>query len=310
MSPLPSPSATAVEATPTLPGMTPDPTTTPTVTPTATPAPLRFAVIGDYGSAGQPEEDVSTLIADWQPELIITTGDNNYREGEASTIDANIGQYYAAYIHPYVGQFGPGADENRFFPSPGNHDWRAPGLQPYLDYFSLPGNERYYEFVRGPVHFFAVDSDSNEPDGVSRGSVQAAWLQDALAASDAPWKLVYMHHPPYSSGRHGSIEWMRWPFEEWGASAVLAGHDHVYERIVRDGLVYFINGLGGQPSRYGLGGQPSRYNFRLLSVRGSEVRYNDDHGAMLVVADQQRITFSFVTRNGVVVDEYTLTVAG
>jgi hypothetical protein len=48
----------------------------------------------------------------------------------------------------------------------------------------------------------------------------------------------------------------------------------------------------------------------LLSVRGSEVRYNDDHGAMLVVADQQQITFSFVTRSGVVVDEYTLTVAG
>ena len=30
---------------------------------------------------------------------------------------------------------------------------------------TLPGNERYYDFVQGPVHFFVIDSDQNEPDG-------------------------------------------------------------------------------------------------------------------------------------------------
>ena len=25
---------------------------------------------------------------------------------------------------------------------------------------------------------------------------------------------------------------MRWPFAEWGASAVLSGHDHLYERVM------------------------------------------------------------------------------
>ena len=265
--------------------------------PTATPAPLRFAVIGDYGLAGQAEEDVSRLVKEWQPDLVITTGDNNYPDGGASTIDANIGQYYAEYIYPYTGRFGSGADENRFFPSPGNHDWQAPNLLPYLDYFTLPGDERYYEFRRGPVHFFAIDSDSREPDGVSQNSEQANWLRDALAASDAPWKLVYMHHPPYSSARHGNIDWMQWPYLEWGATAVLAGHDHVYERIIRDGMIYFTSGLGGNPSRY---------DFRLLPVRGSEVRFNGDYGAMFVVADERGITFSFVTRAGLVVDEYAL----
>lgn len=292
-SPIPSLSATVMETTATVTVEPPQPT----ATPAATPDPLRFAVIGDYGVAGQAEADVANIVREWKPELIITTGDNNYREGEASTIDANIGQYYADYIHPYKGQFGQGADENRFFPSPGNHDWNAPDLQPYLDYFTLPGNERYYDFRRGPVHFFSVDSDSREPDGVSQGSIQATWLRDALAASDAPWKLVYMHHPPYSSARHGNVDWMQWPFEEWGATAVLAGHDHVYERIVRDGIVYFTNGLGGNPVRY---------NFKLLSVQGSIVRFNDDYGAMFVVADEQQITFSFVTRSGEIIDEYTL----
>ena len=55
-----------------------------------------------------------------------------------------------------------------------------------------------------------------------------------LAASTAPWKIVYMHHPPYSSSQHGSTPGMQWPFENWGASLVLTGHDHTYERILRD----------------------------------------------------------------------------
>ncbi len=87
-----------------------------------------------------------------------------------------------------------------FFPTLGNHDWYTNDAQPYLDYFTLPGNERYYDFVWGPVHFFALDSDEHEPDGVNAGSAQAAWLQQGLAASTSPWNIVYTHYPPYSSG--------------------------------------------------------------------------------------------------------------
>ena len=115
-----------------------------------TPEVTRFAVIGDFGCGCQAELDVSNLVKSWNPEFIITTGDNNYDFGEASTIDANIGQYYHDFIYPYVGSYGAGADTNRFFPSLGNHDWGdgyiqppATAVQPYLDYFTLPGNERY-----------------------------------------------------------------------------------------------------------------------------------------------------------------------
>jgi hypothetical protein len=119
---------------------------------------IRFAVIGDYGLAGQRELDVADLVKSWSPDFIITTGDNNYGNGSASTIDHNIGQYYHSFIFPYFGTFGEGAASNRFFPSLGNHDWIAPGAQPYMDYFTLPSNERYYDFVRGPVHFFVIDT--------------------------------------------------------------------------------------------------------------------------------------------------------
>src|SRR5688500_4254835 len=102
--------------------------------------PLRFVVLGDYGTTDPESFEVASLVRALDPWLLITLGDNNYPDGEAGTIDQNIGQHYHRFIHPYVGSFGQGADFNRFFPSLGNHDWRAPGAQPYLDYFELPGN--------------------------------------------------------------------------------------------------------------------------------------------------------------------------
>jgi hypothetical protein len=256
---------------------------------------VRFAVIGDYGTGGQFEGDVAELIKSWNPDFIITTGDNNYPLGQASTIDNRVGQFFHEYIYPYKGEYGKGVDINRFFPSLGNHDWMSGGAQPYLDYFTLPGNERYYDFARGPLHLFAIDSDSNEPDGVGSLSKQAGWLKEKLASAPETWKIVYMHQPPYSSGLHGSVEWARWPYREWGATAVLGGHDHTYERLVIDGLVYFVNGLGGG----------DKYFFETI-LEGSQKRYNEDFGAMRVTADDRTITFEFITRKGVLVDTYTI----
>lgn len=268
----------------------------PTASPTLTPLPItRFAVIGDFGLAGNPERDVADLILSWEPDFIITTGDNNYPEGSAETIDQNIGQYFHEYIHPYIGQYGEGAESNRFFPTLGNHDWNTAGAQAYFDYFTLPGNERYYDFVWGPVHLFALDSDSREPDGVGRSSSQAMWLQEKLAQSTSPWKIVYMHQPPYASAGDGSIAWAQWPYKQWGASAVLGGHSHVYERILVDGLPYFVNGLGGGP----------RYEFD-APVPGSQIRFNEDYGAMFVEATPYQITFQFVTRDNILVDSYSI----
>ncbi len=269
---------------------------TETPIPTATaPLPLRFAVIGDYGSGNDDEKRVADLVKSWKVEFIVTTGDNNYPIGSAETIDAHIGQFYQEFISPYRGIYGKGAPENRFFPSLGNHDWMSEGAKPYLDYFTLPGNERYYDFTWGAVQVFVLDSDSNEPDGVGRSSKQAKWLQERLSESTTAWQIVVMHHPPYTSGLRGAVEWMRWPFKEWGVDAVLCGHDHYYERLIVDGLVYIINGAGG-------GGL---YDFG-IPVEGSKKRFNGDYGALLVTVDEADLFFQFFTPSGNLVDEYHL----
>jgi tartrate-resistant acid phosphatase type 5 len=228
---------------------------------------------------------------------IVTAGDNNYMSGAADTIDTNIGQYYHAYISPYTGSYGTGAVENRFFPALGNHDWYSPGARPYFDYFTLPGNERYYTVRRGPIEFFILDTDPNEPDGYDVDSVQAQWLHDQLATSDASWQIVVLHYPPYSSSaRHGSDRKVQWPFAAWGADAVIAGHDHMYERLQENDIPYFVNGAGGK----------DLYPFKARPVTGSAVRYNQDYGAQVINATAQCLNISFFSRADVLIDSVTV----
>ena len=256
---------------------------------------LSFAIIGDYGAAGADERQVAELVKAHHPELVITLGDNNYPSGGAETIDANIGQFYADFIAPYRGKYGPGASENHFFPSLGNHDWYTPGAAPYFEYFTLPGNERYYAVSRGPVDFFALDSDPNEPDGIKADSKQAAWLKAEAASARGAWQIAYMHHPPYSSGPHGSEADMQWPYREWGIDLVLAGHDHTYERVELDGLTFLVNGLGGN----------HEYEFK-APLPNSRFRYNAKHGAQFAEATRSELRIQFVNVDGTRIDEVVL----
>ena len=266
---------------------------------------IQFAVFGDYGDDSSGEQAVADLVDSLNVDFIITTGDNSYG---STNIDDNIGKYFSDYIGNYVGAFGSGSDINRFFPSIGNHDYSdGDGITAYLDYFTLPGNERYFDIEMGPVHLFAINSNTGEPDGRSSSSTQAQWLESELAASDAPHKVVYMHHPPYSSGSHGSIAKMQWPFEDWGATAVLTGHDHNYERIIRDDnsdgtdISYFVSGLGGRSLR------PIE-----SLVSGSEAQFDQNYGTMLVRATDTTITFEFysIDGGGTLIDTFTIDLAG
>jgi len=266
-----------------------------------TEAGVRFTVIGDFGSNRAFEADVAAVVDSYNVDFVATVGDNNYSDGAARTIDRNIGQYYQHYIRPYVGSFGSGApDRNRFWPALGNHDWipcrnvPQPCTLPHEDYFVLPNNERYYEVVEGPVHLFVIDSDQSEPDGVVATSVQAQWLQARLAASTAPHKIVLSHHAPYSSGGvHGSQSFIQWPFKDWGATAVLSGHDHIYERLLVDELVYIVNGASGQ-SLYPLD----------TALPETQARYNEENGALFVTATPSVIKYQFVNRDGTIIDTY------
>lgn len=263
----------------------------------------RFAVIGDFGVDTKEALGVANLVKSWNPDFITTVGDNNYPNGSAKDIDDNIGQYFHQYIAGYSGKYGPGSDQPRFYPTLGNHDWESIYCNditchgPYFDYFGFdPTSHRYYTFQQGPVRFFMLDSSSMEPDGISGLSNQAVWLKEQLARSEATWNLVLLHHPPYSSGGHRSHELLQWPYAEWGADALFAGHNHLYERIERDGMLYFTNGLGGK----------SRHPYRKNQPEWVKYRVNTVDGAMLVDANEGTITFQFWDRSGKLHDSHSL----
>ena len=160
---------------------------------------------------------------------------------------------------------------------------------------ALPGNERYYDFARGPIHFFVVDSDDHEPDGNSSTSTQGQWLQQQLAASTALYNVVYFHHPPFSSGgTHGSTAGMQWPFKQWGADLVLSGHDHNYERLAEGGLTYLVDGSGAETRPMG------------STVAGSVFRDASNTGALLIQANDLAMTFEYELASGAVIDSFTI----
>jgi hypothetical protein len=243
---------------------------------------------------------VAQLINNLGVDFVVTVGDNVY----GSNIDNQIGQFYSNWIGNYVGSYGSGSAINKFFPAIGNHEYSdLSSISDYLNYFTLPGNERYYTFTAGPVEFFVLNSTPQEVDGDTANSIQGKWLKSELASSDSLYKIVYFHHAPYSSA--GTTSYMQWPFEDWGATAVLAGHRHVYERVMRDDnqdgyiMPYFVDGLGGQ----------SKGSFNKTPISGSELRYNADYGAMLVDASNDAITFKFIAATGgqgTVIDSFTI----
>jgi hypothetical protein len=89
---------------------------------------------------------------------------------------------------------------------------------------------------------------------------------------------------------------LQWPFAAWGASLVLAGHDHTYERIMKNGFPYVVNGLGGRPL----------YAFRETPEDGSAVRYNENYGAVFITATTSRLTLTAYSIANVLIDSLSL----
>ena len=269
-------------------------------------AEVDFAFIADYGSDDANELAVSELVKGRTLNFVVTGGDNWNPLSGATTpdYDASVGKYYADYIHPYEGSalYGPGAASNYFWPAIGNHDYNGSAeLDEYLAYFKSPKvcdpfNGRYYEKAIGAVHLFFLNPSGYETSGITSTSPQALWLQKRLAMSTAPWKIVIVHEPPYSSSTHGSQEHLQWPFADWGVRLVLSGHDHVYERLLVDTIPYIVAGIGGR----------NLYTFG-TPLTESVVRYNSKNGALFINATCDTLIGTALDVDEVQIDTFTLT---
>ncbi len=244
---------------------------------------LKFAVIGDSGTGDRPQYEVGARLAEARTrfpfELVLMLGDNLYGGEGPRDFERKFERPYRALVDAGI----------RFYAALGNHDARS---QRFYPAFNM-GGRTYYSVAapRQSVRFFALESDYLTRE-------QLAWLERELEASTDAWKIVFMHHPIYSSGRtHGpnlSLRQVLEPlFVRTGVAVVFAGHEHFYERLrPQQGVAYFISGGAGKLRRGDLR-RPSA-----LTAAG----FDTDRHFMLVEIDGDRLHFEAVARTGETVD--------
>jgi predicted phosphodiesterase len=244
---------------------------------------LKFLVFGDFGTGEPPQYQLANQMAALRKtfpfELVALVGDNIYGSERPQDFTRKFEVPYKPLLDAGV----------KFYASLGNHDSRD---QRYYKQFNMEG-KLYYSFKapKQDVRFIALESTYPVPE-------QIAWLEDTLKSSNEDWKIVYLHHPLYSSGgTHGSDLTLRQALEplfvKYGVSVVFTGHDHIYERTrPQRGVQYFVTGSGGK-------------------LRPGDFRANQPFSARIVdrvevflAAEifQNEMVFNAISRTGEVVD--------
>jgi hypothetical protein len=243
---------------------------------------LRFAVIGDTGTASRGQYEVGRQMEAFRArfpfELVLMTGDNIYGADRPRDFRRKFELPYEALLAAGV----------KFYAALGNHD--NPARQRLYKPFHMDGR-RYYSFrPREGVRFFALDSTSMD-------AAQLRWLDEELAAAGSDWKVCFFHHPLYSSARrHGSTVRLRRRLEpvlgRHKVDVVFSGHDHTYERIKpQQGIHYFVTGAGGSLRRGNL--RPAGF---------TAAGFDQDFHFVLAELDGGALHFQAVSRIGSVVD--------
>ena len=158
-----------------------------------------------------------------------------------------------------------GRVRDRTRPSAGNHDYHTPGAAAYFRYFGAAAGEPgkgYYSYDLAGWHVVALNSNCSEIGGCETDSPQEAWLRADLAAHPSACTLAYWHHPLFSSGsnpshaQHPEMKRVWQDLYAAGATIVLNGHEHNYERFAPQdpdgqpdavhGIRQIVVGVGGK----------------------------------------------------------------
>lgn len=243
-------------AMPAAPGRAPDPVV-------ADPDAVRFVALGDTGVGNASQRLVAgvigTVCAARGCDFAVMLGDNLYPEGLTRPDDPEMDRVFTRIY---------GELPLKFYAVLGNHDygqrfdravashqiaWAANNGQ-----MVMPA--AFYEFRAGAAAFYALDTDAVFWEG---GADQAAWLDPALAGTDARWKVVFGHHPYVSNGQHGNAGTYEGapgvPYTSGAAvrdffaghvcgraDLYLSGHEHNLQWLEACGTDFVISGAGAK----------------------------------------------------------------
>lgn len=197
--------------------------------------PFTFIAIGDTQAQPEVVARCSAVAHMHRPNLVVHAGDLVTTGGDKS--------HWTGHFFPNMQ---PLIAHAPLMPVLGNHEQDA---QHYYDYMSLPDPERWYAFRYGDAEFFMIDGNRD----LGEQSEQLAWLDAALARSEAIWRFAVLHQPPYTSdsddygdtttgdSTRGDLNARHIVavLERHGVDICFSGHVHDYERTfpIKDGAV-------------------------------------------------------------------------
>jgi predicted phosphodiesterase len=300
----------------------------------------RVWIIGDSGKKSRKQKMVYEQMLKYinndfnNLDMWILLGDNAYKNGTQKQYNKNLFEPYKELV-------------KRFTPWAviGNHDARRWAFYNIWD-FPTNGesgglaskHKEFYSIDDGNLHLVMLDSQTISRD---KNSDMAKWLKEDLKQNTKPWVVVAFHTPPYTNGSHnsdnyfdslGRMKEMRENFvpifDEFGVDLVLSGHSHGYERsklitnhtgksnsfseknIVQNkkdnytkdikkeknsGTIYLVSGCASKLSHNAPYGHPALpYSFKEM-------------GSVILEITKDTLTSKFLTINGKITDQFTIT---
>ena len=247
-------------------------------------ADVRMVFIGDSGTGDSNQAAVRDQILRFLPRYLFLLGDNIYSDGRGAYIRPRFDEVYrplllrGVVIHSALGNHdvqeceGAGTDPLPATSGAYRINGRGCDVEEHLGHgpFGYTSQHRYYSVVSdsGPtplLEVFVLDSNTlagtQSKNPLRPDRVQVEWLDRALGASRARWKVLAMHHPPHSpTAKNGFMGFGDGRVPEvalknliepliarHSVDAVFAAHNHFYARMVpQAGVRYFVSGGGGR----------------------------------------------------------------
>jgi hypothetical protein len=241
--------------------------------PLSTAMPITLVSYGDYGSGSAHEYAVARLAAAEHPAMFLSSGDNAYLLAASPFLDRSIFRPLHALLAeaPAVATLG-------------EHDLAYNDGSAVISALHLPGH--HYSAQYGPVQVVVL--------GLQADASALDYARKALGrcSGPCPVRFVLVHRPipannpimPLLRQRH--------------VAAILAGHLHRYERHVRNGVLQFTVGTGGE------GAGSAAYTRATADAIVSFIAY----GYLRIGIAGDRISYQFIDQSGRVRDHLEQTV--
>jgi predicted phosphodiesterase len=190
---------------------------------------INFYVFGDsQGYQGGVEQIVATANLH-RPDFLFHCGDltpfgqENQYQAIKAVLDQSVAPVYTTM---------------------GNHDLKDGGGVLYQEYFG----SSTYSFDFGPAHFTIFNTSSGYVS-----SQEFAWLEQDLTQTEAEFRFIFTHIPlfdPRNGENHTLFNTTAGTqlmslFETHEVDAVFAGHIHMYNETVENGVRYVVTGGAG-----------------------------------------------------------------